>query len=80
MVTFDITSCIDKFYTYRTALLQASIWISLDTDERRKIHNYLMRQGYKPDNHICWRNKDGMCFALDDGSLGLGLDILEGKY
>ena len=80
MITFDITSCIDKFYTYRTALLQASIWIHLEEDERAKLRKYLERQGYKYDNHICWRNKDGMCFAYSDGSLGLGLEIVEGRY
>ena len=80
MITFDITSCIDKFYPYRTALLQASIWIALDDKDIQHLTKYLQRMGYKMDNHICWKNRDGMCFSYSDRSLGLGLEIVEGNY
>jgi hypothetical protein len=80
MITFDITSCIDKFYPYRTALLEASIWITLDDKEKQRISKYLQLMGYKMDNHICWKNRDGMCFCYSDNQLGLGLEIREENY
>lgn len=80
MLSFAITSCIEHFYTYRTALLEASIWIDLEDREKKQLSNYLKRMGYRMNNHICWKNKDGMCFSYSDGQLGLGTEIVEGNY
>ena len=80
MATFCITSSIKKFYPYRTALLEASIWFELGLYEKQQVCNYLKRQGFEPNNHICWKNADGMCFALEDNCLGLGIGIIEGEY
>lgn len=80
MLSFAITSCIEHFYTYRSAQLCASIWIDLDDYGKKILHNYLERMGYKMDNHICWKNRDGMCFSYSDGQFGLGLEIVKGKY
>ncbi len=77
MITFDITSCIEKFYTYRTALIDASIWIDLEAGERQMLRKYLQNMGYRMDNHICWKNKDGMCFMYSDNKLGLGTNLRE---
>lgn len=80
MITLDITSTIDKFYTYRTALIEASIWIALEEREIRILSNYLKSQGYNLSNHICWKNKDGMCFMYSDRQLGLGTEIIEKRW
>ena len=80
MIAFTFTSCIEKFYPYRKALLYASIWIELDEQEKQRLGKYLERMGYKMDNHICWKNRDGMCFSYSDGHFGVGLEIVEGKY
>lgn len=80
MVTFDITSCIDEFYTYRTAVVESSLIIHLDQKECNMIRNYVKEQGYKPDNHICWKNKDGMCFMYSDRTLIIGLSIIKRNW
>lgn len=80
MLSFAITSCIEHFYPYRSALLSASIWIDLDDNGKRHLKHYLERMGYRMDNHICWKNKDGMCFCYSDGQLGLGTEITEEKW
>lgn len=80
MLSFAITSCIEHFYTYRSAQLCASIWFDLDDNGKKSLSNYLKRMGYRMDNHICWKNKDGMCFCYSDGQLGLGTEIIEEKW
>lgn len=80
MITFDITSCIDKFYPYRTAILEASILITLNDKDKQYLGKYLQHMGYKLDNHICWKNSDDVCFSYSDGKLGVGLRIIEAKY
>ena len=80
MIEFAFNSCFAKFYPYRRALLCASIWIKLDEDGKRFLAKYLERQGYKFDNHICWKLADGCCFSYSDGKLGIGTEIIEERW
>lgn len=80
MLNFDFNSCFEKFYPYRTASLSASIWITLDEKGKAAIAQYIKRMGYKMDNHICWKLKDGGCFSYSDGALGFGTEIVEGRW
>lgn len=78
MITF--LSTIEKFYTYRTALLDASVWVPLNEKDKHFLKLYLERNGHKMSNHICWKCKDNTCFAYIDGELGVGVAIIEGNY
>lgn len=78
-ITFD--SDFDKFYSYRTAIICASIWIKLTDEQIKEIKWYIEKINNKKfDNHICWTLKDGTCFMYSDRSLGIGQDIKIEKW
>lgn len=77
MITIDFTSCVDKFYTYRSALVDSSVNIHLTPDDSNVLRNALKRCGYTMDNHICWTTKDGMCFSYSDHVLSIGTSLRE---
>lgn len=79
MLTF-INFNITEFYSYRRAIVDASIWIDLDLKDKNILRNYLSNAGHSMDNHICWKDSDGTCFQYSDGQLGIGTKLIEQKW
>lgn len=74
-MNLTITSDIIDFYTYRTAHVNAEIWLDLDEYQHDELREYFKKQGKHIDNHICWKTSNGTCFMYTDGRLGIGTTI-----
>lgn len=74
-MNLEITSDIIVFYTYRTARVNAAIWLDLDGYQQKELREYLKEQGKHINNHICWKTSDGTCFMYTDRHLGIGTTI-----
>ena len=78
-ITFN--SSFDKFYSYRSATVNASIWIELNDEQIKLLKWYIEKMNNcKFDNHICWTLKDGSCFMYSDRKLAFGTEIIVGKW
>ena len=80
MINLNFTSCIDRFYTYRSAHLLATLWIDLEDFEIKQLSKYIEGMSYRMDNHICWKMKDGLCLSYSDHKLGIGTEIVEERW
>ena len=80
MTTFNFDSCIEKFYTYRSAQVAADLWVDLDDFEIKLLSKCIEENGYRMDNHICWKMKDGLCLSYSDHKLGIGTKIIEERW
>lgn len=79
--SLEIHGKIEKFYPYRTAIVQATVWIEIEGHVMWEMLNqYLERRGHHIDNHICWKLDNGMYFMYSDRKLGIGLSIIEGNW
>lgn len=81
MICFGINeSPIVEFYTYRSARVKYSFSIDLSRKDLDKINSYIRHNGYNPDNHICWKNKNGICCWKMDHKLYVGTSIIKSSY
>lgn len=67
---------ISEFYTYRTANIEISLIVELDEISIKQLNRYIERNGYRMDNHICWKNNKGLYFRYSDGKLHVGHRII----
>lgn len=75
-------SKIDKFWSYRSAVMSYKnirIEFEVDNDLHTAIERFLNENGYKIDNHICWKSGDLYC-CYSDGRLRIGDGVTEGNY
>lgn len=81
MINFIIEgTSIVEFYTYRRARVHYSFSIDLSRDDLDDINSYIRRNGYNPDNHICWKDRNGVCCWKMDHKLYVGTSIIEKSY
>lgn len=76
---FGITTIVE-FYTYRSAKVNWSFNIELSREDIDNLHEYIEDNGYKPDNHICWKDSNGICCWYMDRTLYIGTEIIKKNY
>lgn len=67
---------ITEFYTYRTAFTKYSMYITLNDNNLEDVKDFIILNGYQPENHISWKTSSGMCYTLSDGKLYIGTDLM----
>lgn len=81
MIDFGFTTTpIIEFYTYRSAKVDWSFNIKLSQQDIDEIKEYIKDNGYNPDNHICWKDNNGLCCWYMDRTLYIGTKIIKKKY
>lgn len=76
--SFEDSNNIVEFYPYRKAMVAQAVTFDLDDfDVNVVLKRYLEEQGYKKDNHICWKTAEGLYFQYSDGTLYVGLSIIK---
>ena len=72
-----------EFYTYRSARVPGAIILDFSQnweDIYKHIKHYVERNGYRMDNHICWKTDDGLYCMLHDHKITIGTEILKGYW
>lgn len=69
-----------EFYPYRSARVHYSFCIDLSRDYLDEVNSYIRNNGYTPDNHICWKDRNGVCCWKMDRMLYVGTSIIKGNY
>lgn len=81
MIDFGFnTTAIIEFYTYRSAKVNWSFNITLSQQDVDEIRGYIRDNGYNPDNHICWKDSNGICCWYMDRTLYVGTSIIKRNY
>lgn len=76
---FDITPIVE-FYTYRSAKVNWSFNIKLSQQDADEIREYIKDNNCSPDNHICWKDANGICYWYMDRTLYIGTEIIKKNY
>ena len=78
MINFSDTP-ISEFYTYRSARVAPILTIECDEYMCSVIRSYIEDNGYRHDNHICWKS-GGLCFMYSDRHLYVGDEIIKTNW
>jgi hypothetical protein len=71
---------IEEFYPYRRALLNGHFFsCTLTEEDFSALSKAITRQGYKMDNHICWKTESGICMMYSDGHLYMSHKLIVEK-
>lgn len=70
---------ITKFYPYRRAIV-TGLCIDVNETMSKIIREFLTDNGYKMDNHICWKTDNGLTFMYSDRHLYINTKVREERW